>query len=190
VSKTCPELDEDRLVQLIDAATATNRLQSREREVELGYKAAQALDVIRHLRRQLAQRDEQLAELKAKADEWDALQRDIEAANLPETDEMVQSVIKEAKRQEEALARVPKLEEELAALKAIVEKLPKTADGVVVMEEIEVWHPGEDTPGLTFGWNAGNDEWGAETCECYSTREAAQQAACPDGAEKGANGTS
>jgi len=72
------------------------------------------------LRRQLAQRDEQLAELRPKAREWDALQRDIEAANLPDTDEMVQSIIKEPKRQEAALARVPQLEGEIAALKAVI----------------------------------------------------------------------
>lgn len=88
------------------------------------------------------------------------------------------------------VARQEKLDTEIARLKAIVEKyeekFAKLADGTVVFGNEEVWYPGEDTPGLVFGWNSGNDEWGAETCECYPTREAAEQARLAAGGQGGA----
>ena len=100
----CPELDEQRLVDLLSAATAPNRIDDREREAELGHKAAQALDVIRYLRRQLAQRDEQLAE------------KDTEIKRLgkfaTETNWLV------LRQQSE----IGQLEAQLAALKAVVEQ--------------------------------------------------------------------
>ena len=74
----------------------------------------------------------------------------------------------------------------LATAEAIVEKLPKTADGVPVFLHDEVWLPGEDEPlyvghienSTRQGWWYAQRPYRAalDLCMCYSTREAAQVA--------------
>jgi hypothetical protein len=64
-----------------------------------------------------------------------------------------------------------------------VVSFPHTADGHLVMVGYEVWHPDDSEP-MTVGghgvqinqYAAGNEMSGAEVCECYSTREAANAA--------------
>ena len=68
----------------------------------------------------------------------------------------------------------------IAELEAIVEKLPKTADGVAVVPEETVWFRGM---GLTVRWHHSLQRWAGvqgswcpDISSCYSTREAAEAA--------------
>ena len=74
--------------------------------------------------------------------------------------------------------QIAELERENTALKAIVDRLPHTADGVVVWSGDEVWFPGLATPLILQDTGMAIDaENGAEVGECYSTKEAAAEAA-------------
>ena len=68
--------------------------------------------------------------------------------------------------------------EEIDRLLAERESLPHFADDVIAYPGMPGWFPGEDKPGIvgTTGLACGNEEWGAETCECFSTQEAAEAA--------------
>jgi len=64
-------------------------------------------------------------------------------------------------------------------LAAIVERLPKTADGVIVFHGDKVWSPHHldhwDYNHVTF--NAFGDDGATSISRCYTTREAAKAAA-------------
>ena len=63
-------------------------------------------------------------------------------------------------------------------LRAMIEPLPKFADGTVAYPGDEGWYPGEAKPGIVSAGNplvCGNDEWGTDTAECYPTYEAAEK---------------
>ncbi len=67
--------------------------------------------------------------------------------------------------------------DELERLQGIVDKLPKTADGVPVVPGARVWQTPADWYGVHISMNAGSycgtlPEWN----EVYSTREAAKAA--------------
>jgi hypothetical protein len=66
----------------------------------------------------------------------------------------------------------------IAALEALVARLPKFADGSVAWEGDEGWFPGEDRPGTVtqLSGRCSNDDWGDETASCYPTRERAEEA--------------
>jgi len=77
---------------------------------------------------------------------------------------------------------------EITRLRAIVEKLPKTADGVPVVPGDELWvrHPDGGCAGTrrwwkhpSLGWSVGFEHMQNEPIDvssCYSTREAAEAA--------------
>ena len=81
--------------------------------------------------------------------------------------------------------RIHRLLARLDALQALVDKLPKTADGVPVVDGDELYHPSVGDNSM-FGvhaetkaywiWNSGPNEgshWTDTISSCYSTREAA-----------------
>ena len=67
---------------------------------------------------------------------------------------------------------------ELRRLRAERERLPRFADGVIAYPGNAAWFPGEREPGTvgSTGRVCGNLDWGADTEECYSMREAAEKA--------------
>jgi len=77
-----------------------------------------------------------------------------------------------------------KAADELERLQAIVDKYPKTKDGVTVVPLMELWHPNRlDRPYIPLAVShvksnsncpIGRGEY-VEHLECYSTREAAEQ---------------
>ena len=73
---------------------------------------------------------------------------------------------------------IERLQAEVERLQEERRSLPHFADDVIAYPGMESWRPDEDTPGIvnSGGWTCGNEEWGAETCECFSTREAAEAA--------------
>ncbi len=68
---------------------------------------------------------------------------------------------------------------------AIVDKLPVTADGVPVVPGVAIWLPGYPDPGEVFNWVPSindnvdwpEDAFRAVCADCYSTAEAAREAA-------------
>lgn len=74
-------------------------------------------------------------------------------------------------------------------LRAVVERLPKTADGVLATPGMKVWRNYDDGPALLYvGMSAcGSDSWSMERdpSECYSTPEAALAARRAAGEEVG-----
>ncbi len=68
---------------------------------------------------------------------------------------------------------------EIERLQAIVDDLPHFADGTVAHAGDDAWYPGERDSGTVVdeGWMVSSDDWGAETCECYPTKEDAAEAA-------------
>jgi len=71
-----------------------------------------------------------------------------------------------------------KLLAEIERLRAIINGVAHFANNEIAMPGMEGWFPGEDTPGIVgeTGLSCGDGEWGAETCDCYPTREAAEAA--------------
>jgi len=64
---------------------------------------------------------------------------------------------------------------EIDRLEAIVDKLPKTADGVPVTPGLELWTVHSGT-GLPYSITVGSVRYGGIYPDCYSTREAASAA--------------
>jgi len=69
------------------------------------------------------------------------------------------------------LARIRELEAERA-------ELPTFADDRIAYPGMKGWYPGESEPGIVgeTGLTCGNEEWGADVQECYSTFKAAEAA--------------
>lgn len=81
--------------------------------------------------------------------------------------------------------RITELEADNERLQAIVDKLPKTADGVPVVPEMPLYMPGSNTVGEVnpmtvndgYSWpNANGSSPASRLDDCYSTREAAEAA--------------
>jgi len=86
-----------------------------------------------------------------------------------------------------AVRIITALEAENARLRAVVEKLPKTADGVPLTPGMELWHSGTGGfPKGDYAWafsKGQSGEWFVDFAfatvmlsKCYSTREAAEAA--------------
>jgi hypothetical protein len=91
----------------------------------------------------------------------------------------------ETDREYVAAAELTRLQRRVQELESIVERLPKTADGVYVVRGVgKVWHP-DDESEEPFGFTPCLDEYHSEVgdwyeysvddyiSKCYSTREAA-----------------
>ncbi len=79
------------------------------------------------------------------------------------------------------LNRLPELiemEVEVERLREERLSLPRFADDVIAYPSTPGWFPSEKESGIVgeTGWNCGNDEWGADIEDCYSTFEAAEAA--------------
>ena len=69
------------------------------------------------------------------------------------------------------------LADEIERLQAIVDKLPKTKDGVSVVPKVDkVHHPRYAYPGIVIGSYAGWMHNIESISDCYSSREAAEKA--------------
>ena len=92
------------------------------------------------------------------------------------TDADLDTIIQTRTEQDDVVAELAK---EVRRLRAIVDPLPKFADGTVSYPGDAGWFPGENEPGVVgeTGCMCGNDDWGAETAQCYPTRKAAEAAA-------------
>jgi len=87
-------------------------------------------------------------------------------------------------------AEIERLTAELAEIQAVVDKLPKTADGAAVAPNVEVWYPSPHDDGVykirnvlkrgacympKTGGSQVNIQY-VDISQCYSTREAADDA--------------
>ena len=86
--------------------------------------------------------------------------------------------ISTAFRNEEAAAvQIGLLQQEIERLRAIVDRLPKTADGVPMVPGLRVWiwFGGKITEAVHSGTDPKQSYWG-NALWCYSTKEAAEEA--------------
>jgi hypothetical protein len=112
----------------------------------------------------LRQRDAERAARKKAEAERDEMHRQRDA------------IAERADKRQEALDKaLDAAEAENAALKAFVDKLPKTKDGVPVYHGMEVWYPGEHESEVVEIHAAGESGYDA-VGSCYSTKKAAEQA--------------
>ena len=70
---------------------------------------------------------------------------------------------------------LPRAVAELRRLRAIVDKLPVTADGVPVYHGMKAWYPGDNESG-TVTFHVCAEGGFSAIAACYSTREAADAA--------------